>query len=403
MGMRRVSTVEGTTAVAMQVPLAHDRKPADYARAPALQPAPGNVRPLEERDVERVANLYERVLHSRIPAPMLRARLLRILIHHPWRNASLPSLVYENRGQVVGCLGVLPRPMTFNGQPIVAAVGHSFIVEPGSRSTLAALELERHFFAGVQDLSLAEGNDASRIIWEKSGGFKSLMYGLHWTKLLKPSQYALAFLNRRGMSGATAASVLRPLCWFVDRLMSSIPQGSFRFPMPALSGAALDANGLSDTIAEATRQRQLRPHYDEQTLSWLLATLAEKTDLGTLECVAVRNAHRETVGWYLYFCRPGGVGTVVQLGAKAHYAEQVMQHLFHHAAHRGVIAVHGQVDPALFHAYSINGCLFHHDGRSWMLFHSRHPPLRHAIDQGQGFITRLEGEWWIGAYLSRAL
>jgi len=55
----------------------------------------------------------------------------------------------------------------------------------------------------------------------------------------------------------------------------------------------------------------------------------------------------------------------------------------------------GQVDPAFFHALSKKDCLFHHDGGSWMLVHSRHPELLHAIHRGDAFLTRLEGEWWI--------
>ncbi|HKQ30892.1 MAG TPA: hypothetical protein VJS66_06385, partial [Burkholderiales bacterium] len=376
--------------------------PQSSVRNESVKPAHGRVRALTADDIAAVAGLYERVVHSRIPGAVLRARLSRLLLRHPWYDASLPSLVYENRDGVVGCLGVLPRPIIFDGQPVMAAVGHSFIVEPGSRSTLAALELERRFFAGPQDLSMAEGNEASRAVWEKCGGFRSPMYGLSWVRPLKPSQYALTFLSRRGLP-SMAVSTLRPLCRTMDNLARSIRRGPFHFPAPVLIGSALDSAALHRAIADIVKNRVLRPHYDEQVLAWLFAALSEKEEeLGTLERVLVRDANNETVGWYVYFSKPGGVGTVVQLGAKERYAEDVLQHLFHHAAIRGVVAVSGQVDPALFHAYSRKHCMFHHDGRSWMLFHSRHESLRQAIDRGQAFITRLEGEWWVGALLSRS-
>jgi hypothetical protein len=395
-----MTTLEKTKAPVAPVDLLAREATTDiHARRPSVSQRPaGRVRVLEGRDIDSVAGLYERVLRSPIPAPVLRTRLARMFLHHPWRNESLPSFVYENLGEVVGCLGVLPRPMTFNGRPIMAAVGHSFIVEPGSRSTLAALELEQRFFAGPQDLSLAEGNDASRIIWEKCGGFRSLMYGLCWTRPLKPSQYTLTFLSKRGLPDVAVAA-LRPLCRLVDGAMSSV-RGPFRFTEAGLTGAPLDATTLDAAISDIAKNRVLRPLHDEPSLAWLLETLAQKTEIGVLEQVVVRNARQQTVGWYVYFCRPGGMGVVVQLGAKEHCAEEVLEHLFHHAAARGVVALSGQVDPALFHAYSRKNCMFHHDGRSWMLIHSRHPQLRQAIDRGQAYVTRLEGEWWIGAYLS---
>jgi hypothetical protein len=116
--------------------------------------------------------------------------------------------------------------------------------------------------------------------------------------------------------------------------------------------------------------------------------------------VLVRDDRREIVGWYLYFCKPGGVGAVVQFGATPARAQEVFEHLFHHARQRGVVALSGQVDPALFHVYSSSDCLFHHDGASWILVHSRHPEVLRAIDRGDAFLTRLEGEWWIGAVLN---
>src|SRR5712692_1954032 len=110
----------------------------------------GHVRPLEERDVAQVADLHQRVLGKTNNAPSLslRAHLSRIFLRHPWYAESLRSFVYqENGGKVAGCIGVMPRPMSFNGRGITAAISHSFIVEPGSRSTLVALELAKSFLS----------------------------------------------------------------------------------------------------------------------------------------------------------------------------------------------------------------------------------------------------------------
>jgi hypothetical protein len=363
----------------------------------------GTVRALEARDVARVAQLHAQAFGATGAAsPSLEAGLSRLLLQHPWGDESLPSLVFEDGcGRVTGCLGVMPRPMSLDGRNITAAVSHSFIVEPGVRSTLAAVELAKEFISGPQDLSLAEGSNVSRKIWEQLGGVTSLIYSLCWTRPLRPGRYVLSYLSKRGLPRAVGP-LLRPAFGLVDALAPLISRKAFRSSAPALSAAELDAGTLRASIAEFAAGRALQPRYDERSLAWLTETLGKKKDRGTLQSVAVRDDRGEIVGWYLYYCKPSGVGAVVQFGAKPGRAEDVFEHLFHHARQRGVVALSGQVDPALFHVYSRTDCLFHHDGASWMLVHSRHPELVRAIDRGDAFLTRLEGEWWISAVLNAA-
>lgn len=373
-------------------------------RAALEQMAAGCVRPLEERDVPQIVDLHARVLLGKAnPAgpPTLRTHIMQqILLHHPWCNPSLPSLVFqENDGRITGCLGVMPRPLLFQGREITAAVSHTFVVEPGSRSTLAALELAKRFVSGPQDLSLAEGNNASRKIWERIGGTPSLIYSLGWTRPLRPGQYALSFLRRRGLSPVFGWA-LRPLSQLVDAIAPSIAQRPFRLPVPTVTGAELDAVTLENVLTAFTRDRPLRPRYDGHSTKWLLEALSQKQGRGTLRKVVVRDGGWEPVGWYLYYGNAGGLAEVVQIGARDGYAEHVFDHLFYHARREGIVAVSGQVDPAFFQVISKKDCLFHHDAGSWMLVHSRNPELRHALHQGDAFLTRLEGEWWISRLLS---
>jgi len=361
----------------------------------------GLVRPIEERDIQAVVELHERVMPKArdLPAGVLHEHLSQILLRHPWRNESLPSLVFQagNR-EIVGCLGVIPRPMSFQGQAITAAISHSFIVAPGSRSALAALELARAFLSGPQDLSVAETGEVSRRIWEKFGGHAALLYSLCWTRPLRPARYALSFMRRRGLPSAVG-SMLQPICRAVDAC-ASLAGGPFRFRAPAGFATGLDAPTLSSLVAEYTKGRTLRPRYDEPSAHWLLQAMAQKQDRGPLHGVAVQDARREVIGWYLYYGRRGAVGTVVQVGAGKAGTGEVLDHLFHHARQQGLVAVSGQVDPAMFSELAGRHCLFHHDGGSLLLVHSRHPEVLQAIDRGDAFLTRLEGEWWISFLLS---
>lgn len=372
----------------------------------AVRPAPGFVRPLEEDDLAHVAELHARYMpgSGQSSPGAIREHLSRLLLQHPWRNQYLRSLVYqESAGRVAGCIGVMPRPMLFEGRPVTAAVSHSFIVEPDARPMLAALELAKHFLAGPQDLSLAETGKVSRKLWERAGGTVSLLYSLCWTRPLRPSRYALSFLRRRGLP-APLERALRLPCDLLDRL-APLAGPSFRLSSPATFAAAglaseLNGAGFCETLAGCVRARALQPRYEPSGTDWLLQTLAHKEGHGDLHRVLVRNSQREAVGWYLYCARRDGIATVIQLGARDGAAELVFDHLCRHAREHGAIAVSGQLDPPLFHVLAARDCVFHHDGGSSFLVHSRDPAILQAIHRGDAFLTRLEGAWWIGFILS---
>jgi hypothetical protein len=369
-------------------------------RAARPRPAAGGIRPLEAGDVARVAELHEQVMPKAGLAPReLREQLARILLWHPWRTESIPSLVYEDGdGVVVGCLGVMTRPMLFDERPVTAAISHSFIVEPGSRSALVALKLAQAYLAGPQDLSLAEGSSVSRRIWESVGGSVSLLYGLGWTRPLRPGRYVLSYLRRRGLPRALDWA-LQPVCRLIDAF-APLAARAFRVAPPADTGDLLDGESLSDCVQRFSRGRVLRPRYDAGAGRWLIETLARKAGRGRLHRIVVRDGAGAPLGWYLYYLAAGGTAAVVQLGARNDCGGRVLDHLCHHARQHGAVAVAGQVDPALFQALASRDCLFHHDGGSWFLVHSRHAQVLEAIHRGDAFLTRLEAEWWISTLLS---
>ncbi|MEO5656121.1 MAG: GNAT family N-acetyltransferase [Nitrospiria bacterium] len=356
------------------------------------------IRPIQVGDLPQVLDLYRRVFGtSRIDAPA-RAKahatyLEEIFFGHPWIEKDLPSLVYQDRGRIIGCLGVMPRRMSIGGRPLRAAVSHHFMVDPERRSTLAGVSLLRAFFAGPQDLSLAEGNTASRKIWEALGGTTALLYSLRWVRPLRPSRYLLACAADRGLPGAVDLA-LRPLCRMVDTAASGISHRLFRFRTESREGAALSADDLLGRLGEFSRGRALRPEYDEPALRWLLGLLGRKKGRGTLRYVAVHNPQGARLGWYLYYVNPGGMSEVLQLVATRETARDVLGHLFADAWRRGAVAVSGQLDPPLMPAFVEANC--HYRGGSWMLAHSAHHDVLHALHAGDAFFSRLEGEWWIG-------
>jgi len=362
----------------------------------------GYVRALEPRDIPSIVHLHSRVYGEKYRGreEALRADLERIFFDNPWYRDDLPSLVYEaNTGEVVGCVGVLPRPMRFKGRPVMAAVTHSFMVEPGSRATLAAVHLVSSFFSGKQDLALAEVNNLSRRIWEGAGGISSILYGLRWTRLLSPSRHVLSLLKNRGLPPIPAA-LLDPLCRLMDMLAPSISGKALRFPAPDGAVCAdLDVRVLGESFHAFTEGRLLKPIYDSRSFEWLVRALDANMSYGDLQKAVVRDPAGHVQGWYLYYMKPSGLAEVVQLVATAESMAMVLDSLFSQAKQRGAVAVTGQVDPTFFRDLSDNHCIFHQAADSWLMLHSRDPEILHSVESGRAFLSRLEGEWWISSIL----
>ena len=73
---------------------------------------------------------------------------------------------------------------------------------------------------------------------------------------------------------------------------------------------------------------------------------------------------------------------------------RVLRQLFYYAWRSGSSAVSGRLDPEFVTEFSEERCLFNFNGPR-MLVHSKRADLREAIQRGDAFLTRLEGEWWM--------
>ena len=362
------------------------------------------LRALVETDLPAVAALHRRVFGAspRLAEGERERRLHDVFWGHPWHDPRLPSLVYEEAGEIVGCLGVMPRPMLFDGKPIVAAVGHNFMVAPERRGTLAALEILRAFFAGPQDLSLADGNEASRRLWMAAGGAIAALASLRWTRALRPTSYAVSLLRKQGLTKLLAV-LGSALSRVPDGVATRAGSSPWRLKPSGLEPTPLDAATLAECVERFSRRYPLRPHHTAPELDWLLGRLGESPDGSRLDAVALRKSGgQEIVGWYVVQSRVGAVAEVAQLVSTERAAEAVLEHLFRFAWQRGAIAVSGQLDAALLPAFSERLCFFHRArGGSWILLHSRDEKILLEAHRCNAFFTRLEGEWWIARHLGQ--
>lgn len=365
-------------------------------QGPLTDSGPGRLRPFQREDLPEVVALRRQAFRysERERTERLVAYLERIFYDHPWADPELPSLVYEDeRGRVAGFLGVIPRPLLFQGAPIRAAVATQLMVASESRG-LVGRRLFRAFLAGPQDLSLSDtANDAARLLWESLGGSVSVTHSLTWTRALRPYRHYASRASSGGLARRLASLAARPLLAVADACAARIG-GPFRQQVPPGATEPLDPAVMAATLARLVGPRALRPLYEDGSLGWLLEQAADKRQFGELRQRLVRGPRGEVAGWFLYYCDDGGVGQVLQVAAARSGQALVLRHLFYDAWRGGLAAVAGRVEPALAAELGAQRCRFERTG-PWMLIHSQRTEIMHAIVCGAAFVSRLEGEWWL--------
>jgi hypothetical protein len=353
------------------------------------------IRILAEDDVPAVAALFARVYpqHRWSSQAACESYFLEMLFDNPWRDPQVPSWVAEDDGRISGFYAVMARPMLLRGRPIRVAVGCQFMVDPDKRDSLTALQLAKACLSGPQDLTLADGaNDLSRRLWIGMGGTVPLLCNLHWTRPLRPARYLLSLLEERAALLRPLTLAARPLGALVDVVAARLRPNRFHKEKSELADDALDPATMLAHLPEVFGGSALQPVYDARALAWLLEQTARKTRHGRLRARAVRDGE-QLLGWYLYYVQAGGVSEVVQIAARDGSFDRVLLRLLADAWRQGAAAVRGRLEPRYAQEFSHRHCWFRREG-SWTLVHSRHADILSAIQQGNAFLSRLEGEWW---------
>src|SRR5262245_35261916 len=197
----------------------------------------GRIRPFVQEDIPQVADLDMRVWHGgeKPSSQALQAYYEEIFFHSPWYDEALPSLVYqENDGKIGGFIGVLPRRMLMNGQPIRVVINTHGMVDPSSRFAGVGTQLVRASYSGPQDFSISdEVNDVGCRACQRAGATTALLYSLQWIRPLQPSRYVLSLLSKKHSLLAPIELASRPFCSVIDAIEARMPQSRFRLLAPS--------------------------------------------------------------------------------------------------------------------------------------------------------------------------
>jgi hypothetical protein len=348
------------------------------------------VRPFVERDIERVADLHRRVFRGGGPTDAASVDPYRRYFADVFLSEGRSrSLVFDRDGIVLGFLGVVHRPMTFKGRPVVMAACSQFAVDPAGRGQVG-LRLLKACFAGPQDLTISdEAGDNTRVIWEWCAGETVPVCSLQWMRPLQPAALALALLARR-KSPALRRTALIAAARLVDAVVSRT--GTVRLLATRGSRHDLDEATLVKGLTAIEGGRALLPEYDERSVDWAIRRAGQRPGYGPVRKIAVRTGRDGISGWFLYCLSDDGIAEVLQVAARPNAVSTVLDHLFEDAEQQGASGVCGRLEPRLLAALSDRRVLFFR-GNYWTLLHTRDTGLRHAIHGGNAFLSPLEGEW----------
>ncbi len=356
------------------------------------------IRPLTVEDVPNIPRLLASDGHGEADALQRQCIVGKLFpplfLNTPNPDPDIHGLVSTaDDGRLTGMIGTVVRRMQFRDRPIRAAVSAELYVDPAHRSKMLGVQLFKKMMEGPQDLSFSDiANDTSRKIWQSLGGAVASWYGLNWVKVIRPGLLPLALISK-GRLGKPIAYCGRPLALAADSVLRQVGRSFTRLnELPKSATEPLTRELFVNLFPQFGRADDLRPLYDRATIDWVWPRLDFMfRDGGSSEQVLLRTSRGEPLGWYIYQLSSVGIARVTQIVAHPHSIGTVLDHLLHHAASRGAVAVIGRVVPRFLQTIGDRSCVILRRS-THLLVHSRDSEITDAFVSGRAFLSLLEGE-----------
>lgn len=349
------------------------------------------IRPLARADLSAVAALYAGFMGWELAATQdaLAAYYARTMLDHPWFDAEIPTLVYEDpQDGVVGVLGSNVRRFVHRDRALRVGCPGPLLVHPAHRPRGVGALLLRAYFAGAQDLTADDrAIDDAHAMGVRLGADTHAIASIGWSIVIAPAGFLAGGLARRasGREVPPGAGLLARVDALAERRFAPAPREGAREP---LSDAA-----LIELVEQLRRPFPLRPAYDEAHLAWLFREMDAANVDGRLVRRLVRREDGRPAGSYVMYVAAHGVAEAVQVAVAEPDADLVLDHLVHDAAGGGAVEVRGRFEHHLLASLRRRRCRM--VAIDWSLVHSRDPELVAAVHGGRALLTRLDGEWWL--------
>lgn len=352
------------------------------------------IRGLETADLPAVARLFQTTfIDARKAAPQsLVACLNETFLRHPLLSEDIRSRVaFDHAGRLQGFVGVLPTRLLHRDKPLRGAVLGGLMVDRPDDNPLVGARLLRQALQGGQDISLSESaNPVSQKMWEVVGGTTLPSWSLNWVRVLRPAALPFSFLAPTPGMARICAATVAPLDAVLNRFRKN-PLSAVSLPDVDVDDTAVSVDEFIAALPHLIARYALRPDWDETTLRWQLGHAAVKERFGDLQCRLVAKGSR-TVGGYLYYGRPGGIGFVLQMLALSKHEFSVVSSVLARAAADGCTAVRGRAQPEFLDGLMRHHALMFH--RASMVVHTKDKDLSQTLRTGDGLVTGLAAEAW---------
>lgn len=336
-------------------------------------------------------------MQDETPGADLQRHFRQVFFENPWTHSDVDSLVWEDdSGSVTGFLGLVPRPIKYEGDELRGVVQTQLMVDPDRAGPLVTVRLIRELMSRDYDLAIADGATPEVAeIWERCGGTRLWLPSFEWERILRPARRLVSWLDGRRPKLRGLLRLAEPIRSATDAVFARIAPNRFHDPSDRFRREPITAEALDAAHGELFDRERLYVAYDRDSWEWLLQRLREKERFGDLFGSLLYDDSGAVAGWYLYLTKgKGSSAWVVQVSARRGEGEEVLSHLFQDAWSKGAFAVRGTMDTRLaVQVKELHGTFT--VGAPWTLCYTPHRELLATLQSGEARLSRLDMEFWM--------
>lgn len=308
-------------------------------------------------------------------------------------NAS-PLVSRSENGHVNGFLGVITKQFRYRDRTITVANCHQLVATKEARKQLMPMRLLQRFLAGPQDISFSDGSsDSISELWKQLGGEYVTGESIYYKIPLRPASFAAGHFLKQNRNGL--GSGLRSIATYADTIAGRIRIPLFyRKEKTGIVFVPLNKDLMAVLLEKMKPFYLLFPQYDPSDIESLFRLLDGETRFGTLHKAALMNPNDQPIGWFIYYAKKKGVCEVIQAVSMPGKETQLFDSLTWHAFSMGGVEISGRLMPSQLQTpFTTKSVSL--PARMWTLMKSNDVELKHIIQSGKAFMTRLEGDLWV--------